>query len=115
MRATLFLFVAGLTATACYPVNNEDAFASSSAKAGCRALQKCSLAGFLEEYRDMADCVDERTDDNEEFNEIADDRGCDYDEDEAKNCIDALLEYASTCEDADDIADECEKVWDDCD
>lgn len=109
MRSIGWILAVGLSA--CASVNKPEGFASAQAKVSCQGLKKCNLAFFLEEYRDMPDCIDEQTDDNDDLFRDLEDAECEYDADEAKACLEATQEYARTCEDPEDVAEDCAEVW----
>ena len=76
-------------------------------QAVCEAYDECLRSYFLENYSDIEDCVDEY---EEEYGADAYD-DCDFDPEEARECIDAMKDFAKSCEYV-DISDECDDVWD---
>jgi len=110
-RVAWMLLTAGLVVvSACGGVNEEN-FTDKSAKVFCAYQQECYRSGFVDEYKDMPDCVDEYVDDNEDyFEDLIDD--CDFDKDKAKDCLDSFKDATDTC-DSDDIEyDDCYEIWD---
>ena len=92
-------------------LEEEDNFIEQAAIENCRISEKCYLAGYLESYSDMDDCIDENIEDFEDLADFFDDIDCDYDPDGARDCIDALRE-AMTCED-NDLEDAYEACFED--
>ena len=90
----------------------EDNWAESFAKTYCKQLQECERGYFESEYSDLEDCQDEVKDDAEDAAESADDADCNFEEDEAQDCVDSM--HASSCEDFYDLEylDDCDKVYD---
>ena len=92
----------------------EDTLPARVAGPYCDNLRRCNRGYFDSEFSDMADCVDETEEDFEDLVEEADDYGCDFDEDEARECVQSLR--SSSCEDwyEGDTLDDCSDVFDDC-
>ena len=90
----------------------EDNWAESFAKTYCKQLQECEKGYFESEYSDLEDCEDEVKDDAEDAAEAADDADCNFEEDEAQECIDSL--HTSSCEDFYDLEylDDCDAIYD---
>lgn len=92
---------------------NEDNYFEVSAKENCKLFEECYAAFFYSEYDDIDDCVDSVLDDAEDYNEqLADD--CDFDEDNAQDCMDAYrgMKCEDVYDDYEDIYDACSEVWD---
>lgn len=90
----------------------EDNWAESFAKTYCKQLQECEKGFFESEFSDLDDCEDEIKDDVEDAAESADDADCNFEEDEAQDCVDSIHE--SSCEDFYDLdyVDDCDAVYD---
>lgn len=95
----------------CGSYEDEDHFIERAAVEQCKVTRKCYLAGYLDEYSDMDDCVDETQEYFEDLADLADDFDCDYEEDKAAECIDAIKQSIS-CED-DDLEDAYEACFED--
>ncbi|MSQ01066.1 MAG: hypothetical protein EXR71_04110 [Myxococcales bacterium] len=78
----------------CFLVVDEDTFPKQYASITCARLQECWLAAFEDEYDDdMEEC----TDDQEDLIDAIDGGGDDFDEDEARDCLEKM--QSETCGD----------------
>ena len=104
-----------LLLTSCLVGNiDEDSLPAQYAGPICKNLQRCERGYFESEYSDMADCRDEVADNLEDLVDYADDQDCDFDEDEAKECLQSI--NSVSCEDwyEGDASDDCEDVFEGC-
>lgn len=103
-----------LTGCSLFGVGNvtEDNWSETYAEVYCKQLETCNLGLFESEYSDMADCMDEVGDALDDVDDAANDADCDFDEEEAQQCVDAIHE--SDCEDfyEGDYLSDCEDVYD---
>lgn len=113
MTRTAPLFLS-LLLTGCFGVGEvtESNWTEKFSDVYCNQLEKCSRGFFESEYSDMADCLDEVQDDAEDQADNLDDLGCDFDEEEAQQCLDSF--HKASCEDVyeADYLDDCEDVFD---
>lgn len=91
----------------------EDNYFEQAAIQSCKLYKDCYAAYFYSEYDDIDDCVDGTLDAGEDYQDFVEDE-CDFDEDNAADC---LAEYKGmSCEDVyddyEDIYDACSEVWD---
>jgi len=105
------LTVAGATAllTACS--TTPESYVKDWAKLQCQAYEKCSKASFLDDYDDVQECREEYEEYIEDAEWIDD---CDFDEDEAKKCLEAVRDYRNSCDYDDLDYDDCAEVFTDC-
>ncbi len=91
----------------CFLVVDEDTFPKQYASIACARLQECLLAYFEEEYdTDMEEC----TDDQEDLIDAID-GGSDFDEDEARDCLEKM--QSESCGDLySDPPSDCARVYD---
>ena len=91
---------------------SENNFAEKYADVFCRQAQKCSRGYYEAEFSDMEDCIGEIEEAAEDTMDIADEAGCDFDDGEAKEFLDAL--NAASCEEVydGDAYEDAEKVFD---
>ena len=92
----------------------EESYPDQSIAATCSMYFNCYKGEFYQEWDDMDECIDDGRDawdDNEDFFD-----DCDFDADQAVQCLAAMNAYAASCseDDADDVSDECEDVYTDC-
>lgn len=90
---------------------DEDNYIDKLNKASCSFEKRCATAEFFYYYSDVDDCIGER----ENYQDDADiDYGdCDFDDGNAKDCLDYLNgSCKSTGEDYDKMWDKCREVWD---
>lgn len=91
---------------------NEDNFVEKISKAECFYMKDCAEANFWASYDDMDDCLDEVQDGWDNLLDVYGLGDCDFDEEEAQNCLDA---YNSSCKEAgqdDDHFEDCWEVYD---
>lgn len=100
----------------CKSYEDEENFIDKAAKESCDLNRKCYYAYYVEEFSDHSDCIDETIDDLEDQSDFLDDIGCDYEPDNAPDCIDALKEAGRTCEenDLEDMFEACYEDLYDC-
>lgn len=99
-----------LLAAACAPPS-EDEFPEAYARVICDRTQECWKAAMEENYNgDVGECVEENTDTIEAFGD-----DCDYDEDDAADCLEAWRE--ESCEELffEEQPEACREVYSDCD
>lgn len=102
-----------LPLSGCY--SDAESFAKTASKHSCQRLRECDKAQFDEEYGgDLGRCKDESYTDFLDINDVAEEAGCDYVPDQAKECDKAIRSAKTDCSDAadQDIADACEEVYD---
>lgn len=111
-RSPLVFAFALLSGCASVGTVSEDNFAEKYADVFCRQAQKCSRGYYESEFSDMEDCVGEIEEAAEDAMDVADEAGCDFDDGEAKEFLDAL--NAATCEEVyeGDAYDDADKVFD---
>jgi len=91
--------------------NSPEGFVNSYAKLSCQSYEKCTRASFVEAYDDQGECREEIEEFIEDLDLVDD---CDFNEDEAKDCLDSLRDYKSSCDPDDYEYDDCAEVFDDC-
>jgi len=98
----------------CGSYEKEEVFIEKVAKEACDLNRKCYYAYYLDEFSDHNDCVDETIEDYEDLSDFFDDIDCDYEPDQAAECVDAVRKASKTCEenDLEDVDDACEDVYD---
>ena len=103
-----------LLATGCFGgggTPDEDDYPEKLADQYCQFLSKCSSAQFYYDYGNVDDCTDALLDAQDEAG--IDYGDCDYDEDNAKDCLSL---YKMSCKDAaeewDDLSETCAEVYD---
>lgn len=77
----------GCLALACH---SEATFPADAAEAGCARLDACDHATLSDVFGDVDECVRRERHLMEDAAASADALGCDYDADEARDCLDAL-------------------------
>jgi sugar phosphate isomerase/epimerase len=114
LLAALPLLVSlSLPLSGCY--GDVESFAKKAAKHSCKRLRECDQTVFDEEYGgDLERCRDSQYTDFLDAADLAEELGCDYVSDEAKQCDATIRDLKNECGDeADqDIADACEEVYD---
>ncbi len=90
---------------------SEDNFIDKAARATCGYTERCYRGTFVDNWDDMADCIDDYIDDNEDFYDDLNDE-CDFEPDEADKCLDSYREATRTCDDDDIEYDDCLDIWD---
>lgn len=99
-------------------IEDESDWPDAMAAALCDAYASCYADDFEERYGGMEQCLEDEEDEAEQLAEEYEDLDCDFQPDEAEDCIAALGDWADTCDDAefDEAQDACEaeRVWDDC-
>ena len=95
-----------LTLLGCFLIVDEDTFPDQYASLQCNRVQECSRGYFEAEYdSDMEECTDDYLDDIDKL-----DANCDFDDDEARDCLEKL--QASSCGDiVEDYPKDCLKVY----
>lgn len=98
--------IALLSVLGCFLVVDEDTFPKQFASITCARLQECYRGYFEAEYdTDMEEC----TDDQEDLIDLVD-IGNDFDEDEARDCLEKL--QSETCGDLyDESPSDCGRVY----
>ena len=91
---------------------NEDTFPAKAGSVVCKKIKKCDLGWYESEFSDMSDCEGEFEDAYEDVVDQADDFDCDFEDDEAKECLQGMQQ--ASCEEyyEGDWSDDCENVWD---
>jgi len=100
-----------LSLLACFGTVNEKNFLEKYSEALCTFEDECNRSVFLEEWDDVDDCVDDQLDIIDDADLDLED--CDFDKDNAKDCLATIKDATEDCE-AEDIADadECGEVFD---
>ncbi len=90
----------------CFLVVDEDTFPDQYASLTCNRMMECNRGYFEAEYdADMEDCMDEYVDAIEDL-----DSDCDFDDDEARDCLEKV--QSSTCGDLwEDDPKDCGQVY----
>lgn len=80
----------------------------------CDFSYNCYKAGFLEEWDDTSECMDDAEDEIEDQEDFLED--CDFDADQAAECLAAMRAYSVSCseDDGEEVTDACEDVYEDC-
>lgn len=95
---------------ACTGKLTEETYPAQYAKAACVALQECERSLFLEAFGDMDECREDLEDQFDDDKERLED--CDFDADEASQCLDTLKDYSKSCDYGDFEYDNCNDAWD---
>jgi hypothetical protein len=95
---------------ACTPTS-EEGYAEAFASAQCNRVQQCYRGYFESEFGDMAECFDEYDDQYKDLVDLADEADCDFDPEEAAQCLAAMR--GSSCEEwYEGDLDGCDKIYD---
>jgi hypothetical protein len=117
-RLLHLIFIGHLSSCSFLIQLDENTYPEIMAKEQCRLYKKCWRGYFDDEFTDIEDCIDEITDNIEDAVDSMDDLDCDFEDDEAEQCLVAHQE--ATCEDHFELhyeydgplADDCDEVWD---
>jgi len=100
--------------TGCAGEVDEKTYAERYSPEFCSKTRRCNLGMFESEWSDMNDCIDEVSEDIEDLIDDMDDADCDFDDNDAQDCLDTFA--ASDCEDyhEGDAFEDCgvNDVWD---
>lgn len=114
VRAPALLTALPLLASLCLPLagcyGDVETFAKRGAKHWCHRLEECYRASFDDLYDgDMDRCRDEVEENLLEFDHGQADRGCEYEPDDAKRCVQTARDVHDDCSDAADqlMTDHC--------
>lgn len=100
--ASLFTF-------GCGEIEHSD-YVDARAEAECRKLASCARGYYESEWRDDGDCVDDRADNIDDFDDALP-NSCDYDGEEARMCISRI--NSMSCEEYAEgaMGGACDLVW----
>lgn len=98
----------------------EEDFYEAFAEAVCEKSEQCLEDDFDDEmgYKDADDCLDAAMDEGDVFMDYMDEKGCDYDKGQAKDCVDGIKDIDCTGDAAEFSIDlsaaliSCMKVYD---
>jgi hypothetical protein len=109
LRRTNRMLVA-LMLAACTP-NSEEGYADAFADAQCARTRECARGYFESEFSDNEECFDDLSDQYNDLIDYADDADCDFDPEEAAQCLSEMR--SSSCEDwYEGDLDGCDKIYD---
>lgn len=102
---TLVLF------TGCFLVVDEDTYPAQYASVACARARECDRGAFESAYDDdMTECTDDLEDFSEDAAELWDALDCDFDEDEARGCLEDM--QSSSCGDlTEGSPNDCSQVY----
>ncbi len=114
MRLWIALAATVAMTAGCIGNVNEDNYAQKFSPQYCSKAKTCARGMFDSEWTDVNDCIEEVTDEREDWIDDMDDAGCDFERENAKEC---LIDIADAdCEDFydGDAFDDCgnNKLWD---
>lgn len=115
VAGVLMTFLSGCSLLSGTPLD-QDSYFDELAETTCKVNKDCFKAYYESEWDDLEECVDDHVDLLDDAKDYYED--CDFDEDQAKACLDAMrgAECGEFLDegDAEDIADECdyEEIFD---
>ena len=103
------LLLLTLAVSGCGDIDHND-YVDARATAECNRTRTCAQGFFESAYRDLDDCVKERGDQIDDFDDALP-RSCDYDGTEGRACIKRI--NAMSCEEFAEgaIGQACDLVW----
>ena len=104
------LFIASILG--CF--TDEGSYPLQMAQVTCEFYYNCAKAGFLSEWDDLGECLEDAEEEIEDQEDYLDD--CDFDAENGAECLAAMQAYARSCseDDGEEVEDACDDVYEDC-